>query len=128
MDTLHTPEQHNDLGNSLKRAGNVVEAIGHYREALRLRPRWADAHNNLGLALRALGDMPAALEQFRLAVRVRADHVEARNNLEASARAAAAGRAAIVQQRGWHLRPCFKRGRRDSNPQLPDRQSGTLTN
>jgi Flp pilus assembly protein TadD len=81
VDALHTAEQHNELGNSLKRAGNVTEAVEHYREALRLKPRWADAHNNLGLALRALGDLPAALAQFRLAVRVRADHAEARNNL-----------------------------------------------
>jgi tetratricopeptide (TPR) repeat protein len=81
VDVLHTAEQHNDLGNSLKRAGNVAEAVEHYREALRLKPRWAEAHINLGLGLRALGDMPAALAQFRLAVRVRADHTEARNNL-----------------------------------------------
>ena len=42
---------HNNLGAILYRQGNLLEAKGHYRRALRLKPDYVDAHNNLAIVL-----------------------------------------------------------------------------
>lgn len=60
---------HGNLGQLLASRGEIDQAIGHLREAIRLRPGHAEAHNNLGLLLaRAPGGLEAALEHFRRAL------------------------------------------------------------
>lgn len=39
---------HKNLGTSFERLGQQAKAVGHYREALRLKPDLAEAHNALG--------------------------------------------------------------------------------
>jgi len=40
---------HNNLGMALVQLGRVQDAIGHYEQALRIKPDYAMAHNNLGM-------------------------------------------------------------------------------
>ena len=52
-----------------------------YREALRLRPDYAEAHTNLGIVLRALGDAGGAERHYREALTLRPHYPEASLNL-----------------------------------------------
>ena len=69
------------MGHALLRAGNVEEAIGHLREALRLMPDSAVAHYNLGNALLQSGRAPEAIDQYEQALRINPDFTPARNKL-----------------------------------------------
>lgn len=51
-----------------------------YREALRLRPEYAEAHNNLAVLLRAGGDEKEAARHYREALRLRPGYPEAHYN------------------------------------------------
>ena len=44
------PKAHNALGMALTGDGKMAEAVAHFREAVRLRPDYAEAHNSLGNA------------------------------------------------------------------------------
>ena len=68
---------HYNLGNALLELGKVPEAIGHYEQALRLKPDYAEAHNNLGIALLELGKVPEAIGQYEQALRLKPDYAEA---------------------------------------------------
>ena len=60
------PDFHNNLGLLLRDTHRVDEAIGAYRRAIEIEPRWMDAYSNLGLALEAAGrdeEAVAAYEQ-----------------------------------------------------------------
>jgi 2-polyprenyl-3-methyl-5-hydroxy-6-metoxy-1,4-benzoquinol methylase/Tfp pilus assembly protein PilF len=59
-------QAHMNLGNALREAGRIEEALPHLRQALHLQPS-PFAHNNLGLALAGRGDPQAAMH-FRRAI------------------------------------------------------------
>jgi tetratricopeptide (TPR) repeat protein len=67
-------------------AGRVQDGIGHYEQALRIQPDYAEAHNNLGVALLQLGRSQEAIAHFEQALRIKPDFAEAKTNL-ATARA-----------------------------------------
>jgi tetratricopeptide (TPR) repeat protein len=101
----------NDLGLALLNEGNLAEAAVHFREALRVKPDYAEAHNNLGLvylreALKAPsptgrieaavpiapgrpsppvsppgGEMAEAADEFRAALQIKPDYSDASGNL-----------------------------------------------
>jgi tetratricopeptide (TPR) repeat protein len=80
-----------DLGNALADRGGAAEAIGHYRQALRLRPDYAEAHYNLAVALERTGAPRAeAIAEYRAALRLKPDFAAAEFGL-ADALAAAPG-------------------------------------
>jgi Flp pilus assembly protein TadD len=72
---------HSNLGLALDQAGRLQEAIGHYEQALRLKPDYAEAHYNLGIALGRLGRGPEAIAQFEQALQLDPDYAKAHNNL-----------------------------------------------
>lgn len=72
---------HNNLANELSSEGRVQEAIGHYEQALRIKPDYVQAHNNLGVELAGLGRFDDAIKHFEQALRVEPDNQEAHNNL-----------------------------------------------
>ena len=72
---------HNNLGLILARDGKTKDAIRHYREALRIRPRHSDALNNPGSALFKLGRIDEAIEMQRRALDELPGNAFARNNL-----------------------------------------------
>jgi protein O-GlcNAc transferase len=69
------------LARSLKSCGRLDDAIAAYRDALRLKPDFANAQNNLGVALRAAGDLRESQAAFRAAININPDFAEAHNNL-----------------------------------------------
>jgi Flp pilus assembly protein TadD len=69
------------LGNRLLRQGKVSEAFGHYQQALRLNPDFAEAHNNLGSVLARTGKIEEAISHFEQVLRIRPDSAEAHYNL-----------------------------------------------
>ena len=44
----------------------MEEAIEFFKQAIRIKPDYADAHNNLGLAYLGLNDRGSALEQYKI--------------------------------------------------------------
>jgi Flp pilus assembly protein TadD len=81
-----------NLGHALAAEGRLDEAIVHYREAVRIRPGYAEAHNNLGLALARQGKIDDAIPHYTEAIRLLPDYFEAHGNLGAAL--AATGRYA----------------------------------
>ena len=72
------------LGLLLGRQGQDSALVAaEFREAVRLRPDFAQAHNNLGLVLVQSGDDAAGIASLRTAVRLAPDYADARANLGA---------------------------------------------
>ena len=66
-----------NLGTLLLHGGKVSDAIGHFEQALRIKPDDADAHNNLGAALYQTGKSDEAMTQYRQALRINPEYAEA---------------------------------------------------
>ena len=66
-------ETRNNLGSALWRRGDYARAERELREALRLRPGYAEAYFNLGHVAMRTGDSAAAGRQFRQAAAARPD-------------------------------------------------------
>lgn len=60
----------NNLGVTLKAAGDLTGNVAACREAIRLDPRYAPAYTNLGCVLHELGDLGGAAAACREAIRL----------------------------------------------------------
>jgi Flp pilus assembly protein TadD len=67
---------------ALANLGRLPEAAGQFRDALALRPNYAEAHNDLGKVLMMEGKTAEAASHFREALRIRPNFTEARRNLD----------------------------------------------
>ena len=56
-------------------------AIACYKQALKIKPGFADAYYNMGNALRDKGDLEAAIESYKKALEIKPDYVEAYYNM-----------------------------------------------
>ena len=56
---------HNNLGIALFIKGKLKEGTTHFREAIRLKPAYADAHYNLARICELKGDEVSALRHMR---------------------------------------------------------------
>ena len=74
-------EADSELGVQLQGAGQMQEAIRHYKQALRLCPDWADAHKGLGNVMLQSGRIQEAIGYYQQALRINPDFFEAHNNL-----------------------------------------------
>ncbi|MBC8465840.1 tetratricopeptide repeat protein [bacterium] len=72
---------HNNLGIAFKNKGYSEEALVHFSEALRIRPRYADVQNNLGVIHAGKGNFNEAMRHYSKALRIKPDFAEAHNNL-----------------------------------------------
>ena len=72
---------HFNIANELVARGRIEEGSGHYREAIRLRPRNALANHNLGAVLAEQGELSQAQAHFERALEIAPGHAEARSNL-----------------------------------------------
>ncbi len=69
------------LSELLSRLGRQQEALDQLKEALRIRPDFADAHGALGLAMEREGRLEEAEACYRQALAIEPDLVAALNNL-----------------------------------------------
>ncbi len=74
---------HYNLANILKKKGDGDGAERHYRDAVRLNPRYGEAFTNLGNLYRDRGDWAAARDLYKQAVKIRPSSRGARYGLAA---------------------------------------------
>ena len=72
---------HYNLGNLLSKQGRLDEAVAAYRQAIGIKPDYADAHSNLGAALAAQGRLDEAVAAYRRAIGIKPDYAQAYSNL-----------------------------------------------
>jgi protein O-mannosyl-transferase len=73
---------HNNLANELdKDPATHAEALEHYREALRIRPDYAEAHYNIGLEFHRQGHLAEAISEYRAALQTEPNVPQIQNNL-----------------------------------------------
>jgi tetratricopeptide (TPR) repeat protein len=72
---------HYNLGIVLSERGETDQAIDHYRQAVALRPNYAEAHYNLGRLLVEQGHFDEAIDHYEKAVEINPADPEAQNNL-----------------------------------------------
>ncbi len=72
---------HNNLGTVLRQADKPEEAIGHFTQALQIKPDLAEAHYNLGVTLAQLNRTQEAIEHYERALQIEPDFAEAHYNL-----------------------------------------------
>jgi Flp pilus assembly protein TadD len=65
---------HNNLGNALRKSGDLEAALVQYRDAVRINPNNDLAHMNLGASLVQKGHLKLALEQYRIACDLKPDN------------------------------------------------------
>jgi len=71
----------NNLGVALAGRGEIDAALEQFREAVRIKPDYADPYNNIGLAFWRRGDIAAAAEQYRRALQYDPGSPETQSNL-----------------------------------------------
>jgi tetratricopeptide (TPR) repeat protein len=99
-------------GIALAREGKWDEAIASFREAVRLRPGYADALNNLGNVLFFQKKFDEAVACYEEVVRVAPDHAGAYSNLGEVVRQQGRLKDAVTYcERSVRLRPDFAQGR-----------------
>jgi tetratricopeptide (TPR) repeat protein len=79
--TARTPEDYLNLSLALHQAGRFPEAIDAAKNALKLRPDYAEAWNNIAAGYEGLGLWDPAIEAAKKAIALRPDFQLARNNL-----------------------------------------------
>ena len=79
--TKNNAVAHKILAAALDAKGQTEEAIRQYREAIRLKPAYADALCDLGTALDKTGQTDEAIRQLQEAIRLKPGHAEAHYNL-----------------------------------------------
>jgi len=72
---------HSNLGLALVEQGRMQEAAAHFREAVRIVPKLANARINLGLALAKAGQLDQAVAEYRTALLLQPDDPVALRNL-----------------------------------------------
>ena len=58
-----------------------VAAIDSYKQALKIKPDYAEAYYNMGVALNDKGDPEAAIESYKQALKIKPDYAEAYSNI-----------------------------------------------
>jgi len=72
---------HYNLGIVFSEEGETDQAIDHYRQAVALRPDYAEAHYNLGRLLVEQGHLDDAIAHYQKVVEINPADAEAENNL-----------------------------------------------
>jgi tetratricopeptide (TPR) repeat protein len=107
---LTSAEQHAEVhylvGSDLLRLGRVQEAIGHYEQALQIKPDYAWAHNNLGNALLQAGNVGEAVRHLHEALQLMPGSDVAHYNMgNAFSQAGHAGEAIGEYEQALRIKP-----------------------
>jgi protein O-GlcNAc transferase len=65
------------LGAAQKGKGDLDAAIDSYKQALKIKPDFAEAYNNMGNALKDKGDLEAAIDSYQQALKINPVYAEA---------------------------------------------------
>ncbi len=99
---------YNNLGVQFDQTNRPQEALDDYRQALQLKPDYAEAHFNLANALGRAGQPAEAIEHYRQALHYRPNYAEAHNNLGVSFLGAGQTQEALEHfQRALQSRPDY---------------------
>jgi tetratricopeptide (TPR) repeat protein len=97
-----------NLGNALREQRQLDEAVAAYRDAVRIKPDYAEAHFGLGNVLIALCLLDEAAASYRNAIRIKPDYAEAHCNLgDVLRRAGRIDEAIIAYQRVAAINPRY---------------------
>ena len=69
------------MGTTLREVGRLDDAEASYRQAIALKPDYAEAYNNLGVTLKELGRLDDAEAGYRQAIALKPGYAEAHYNL-----------------------------------------------
>jgi len=72
---------HSNLARPLFQEGDWDEAVAHYREAIRINPKYANHYNNLGAVMVHQGKLDEAIVQYRMTLDLNPRHVGALFNM-----------------------------------------------
>jgi tetratricopeptide (TPR) repeat protein len=72
---------YNNLGVAYDKLGRYQNAIEAYKQAIRIKPDFAQANSNLGVTYGKLGRYQDEIESCKQAIRIKPDFAEAHNNL-----------------------------------------------
>jgi tetratricopeptide (TPR) repeat protein len=75
------PDSLTELGFAYSQQGHPQEAIGFFKDAIRIRPDFSDAYNNLGVVYFRTGQVSAAIESLQHAIRLTPNLAVAHYNL-----------------------------------------------
>lgn len=79
--TKNNPVAAHNLGSYLLKRGEVQEAVGLFKDALRYDPDFLEVYNNLGAALIQMGDAETAITYLNILVEAAPNHAKAHDNL-----------------------------------------------
>lgn len=72
---------HNNFGIALLSEGKFEEAMGHFIQAVQIKPFFSEAHNNLGMVMAERGILDGAREHYQKALIYKPNNERAHNNL-----------------------------------------------
>ena len=72
---------YNIIGSSNAGLMQFDAAINSYKQALKIKPDYAEVYYNMGIALRDKGDPEAAIDSYKQALKIKPDYAEAYNNM-----------------------------------------------
>jgi tetratricopeptide (TPR) repeat protein len=80
-DYPNKPLLYNISGACYKALGQLEAAVKSYKEALAIKPDYAEVHYNLGNSLKVLGQLEKAVKCYKQALAIKPDYAEAHYNL-----------------------------------------------
>jgi tetratricopeptide (TPR) repeat protein len=72
---------HNICGAVYAAFNQYDAAIDSYKQALKIKPDYAEAYFNMGVALQEKGELNAALDSYKQALKIKPDYAKAYNNM-----------------------------------------------
>jgi tetratricopeptide (TPR) repeat protein len=72
---------HNICGAVYAAFNQYDAAINSYKQALKIKPDYADAHNNMGVVLLEIGELNAAIDSYKQALKIKPNYAEAHYNM-----------------------------------------------
>ena len=73
-----------NMGNAMKRKGDLEAATDCYKKAIDIKPDYAEAIYNMGNAMKNNGDSEAAIDYYKKAISIKPDYAEALSNMGAA--------------------------------------------